>query len=116
MPSGRSGMAKRKQVYDVFDLATYLVASARDCVDEPLIYGPLRMLEGVNRIIVMGESDPRFRDDFLLKMRARVTTDILKVMSNREEFKKALDGLLLEFAAESSHSTVGKRKKRSNAR
>ena len=100
-------MVKRKPDYDIFDLATYLAASARDCLDEPLIYGPLRMLEGVNRIIMMGEGDPRFSDDFLSKMHARVTTDILKVMSDREEFKKALDGLLLEFAAESKRRTVG---------
>jgi len=102
-------MARRKQGYDAFDLATYLVASARDCVDEPLIYGPLRMLEGVNRIIMMGEGDPRLRDDFLSKMRARVTTDILKVMSDREEFKRALDDLLLEFAVESRRRTVGQK-------
>jgi len=107
-------MAKRKPDYDVFDLATYLVASARDCVDEPLIYGPLRMLEGVNRIIMMGKGDPRYRDDFLSKMRSRVTTDILKVMSDRDEFKKALDDLLLEFAAESRRRTVGKRRSKSN--
>ena len=107
-------MAKRRPDYDVFDLATYLVASARDCVDEPLIYGPLRMLEGVNRIIMMGEGDPRIHDDFLSKMRARVTTDVLKVMSDREEFKKALDVLLLEFAAESKHRTLGVRRTKSS--
>lgn len=102
-------MAGRKLDYDVFDLATYLVASARDCVDEPLIYGPLRMLEGVNRMIQMGEGDPRFRDDFLSKMRARVSTDILKVMSDREKFKKALDDLLLEFADELKRRTAGEK-------
>jgi len=99
----------RRPNYDIFDLATYLVASARDCVDEPLIYGPLRMLEGVNKIIMLGEGDPRFRDDFLSKMHSRVTTDVLKVMSDREEFKKALDDLLLEFAAESRRRAMGKR-------
>jgi hypothetical protein len=104
-------MAPRKPDYDVFDLATYLVASARDCIDEPLIYGPLRMLEGVNRIIQMGEKDPRFRDGFLSKMRARVSTDILKVMSDREEFRKALDDLLLEFADELKRRTVRGRRR-----
>ncbi|HYB75786.1 MAG TPA: DUF6092 family protein [Nitrososphaerales archaeon] len=107
-------MVKNKQDYDAFDLATYLVASARDCVDEPLIYGPLRLLEGVNKIIMMGEEDPRYHDDFLSKMRARVTTDVLKVMSDREEFKKALDDLLLEFAAEARRRTMGKRGRKSS--
>jgi hypothetical protein len=28
----------------IFDHVLYLVASSRDCLDEPLIYGPLRMV------------------------------------------------------------------------
>ena len=30
----------------LFEHVLYLVASARDCLDEPLIYGPFRMIEG----------------------------------------------------------------------
>lgn len=105
-------MARRKADYDIFDLATYLVASARDCVDEPLIYGPLRMLEGVNKVIQMGEADPRFRDGFLSRRQTRVSTDILKVMSDREKFKAALDELLLEFADELRRRTVSKTRKK----
>jgi len=105
-------MTKRKSDYDIFDLATYLVASARDCVDEPLIYGPLRMLEGVNKIIEAGERDPRFRDDFLTRMQTRISADVLKVMSDREKFKRALDELLLEFADELKGRTVRKARTR----
>jgi hypothetical protein len=101
-------MTRRKPDYDIFDLATYLVASARDCVDEPLIYGPLRMLEGVNKIIQMGEEDPRFHDEFLSKMGGGVSDEILKVMSDRDEFRKALDRLLLEFQAELKRRTVSR--------
>lgn len=101
-------MTQRKPDYGIFDLATYLVASARDCVDEPLIYGSLRMLEGVNRIIQMGEGDPRFHDEFLSRKAGGVSNDILKVMSDRDEFRKALDVLLLEFAEELKRRTVGK--------
>jgi hypothetical protein len=101
-------MARSKPEYGIFDLATYLVASARDCVDEPPIYGPLRMLEGVNRIIQMGERDPIFHDEFLSKKGGGVSGDILKVMSDRDEFRKALDVLLLEFTEELERRTVGK--------
>jgi len=99
-------MTKHKPDYDLFDLATYLVASARDCVDEPLIYGPLRMLEGVNKIMEVGEGDPRLRDGFLTRMQTRISADVLKVMSDREKFKRALDELLLEFADELRSRTV----------
>ena len=101
-------MAQSRSYYGIFDFATYLVASARDCLDEPLIYGPLRMLEGVNRIIQMGDEDPKFHDAFLAKKGGGVSKDILKVMSDRDEFRKALDGLLLEFAEELKRRTVRK--------
>ncbi|MDA4121115.1 MAG: DUF6092 family protein [Thaumarchaeota archaeon] len=101
-------MGKRRQESELFDLATYLVASARDCLDEPLVYGPLRLLEGANKIIRMGERNPQFRDKFLSKIREGVSSDILKVMSDRAEFEKALDALLLQFADELKRRTVRK--------
>ena len=101
-------MGKSKGDYDLFDLATYLVASARDCVDEPLIYGPLRMLVGVSRIIQVGEGDDRLRDGFLLNAQSKISNHVLNVMSDREKFKRALDELLLEFANELKRRTVGK--------
>ena len=109
-------MGKSKADYNLFDLATYLVASARDCVDEPLIYGPLRMLVGVSRINEVGEGDPRLRDSFLLKSQSKISNDVLKVMSDREKFKRALDDLLLEFADELKRRTLGKRQHLTAAR
>ncbi len=55
----------------LFEHAVYLVASARDCLDEPLIYGPFRMIEGVSRLI-----------------------------GDRDRFAAWLDELLRQFAAE----------------
>jgi hypothetical protein len=109
-------MRRSKADYDLFDLATYLIASARDCVDEPLIYGPLRMLVGVSRINEVGEGDPRLRDGFLLKAQSKISNDVLKVMSDRQKFKRALDELLLEFADELKHRTVGKPERLTAAR
>jgi hypothetical protein len=101
-------MVRRSQGQEAFDLAIYLVASARDCLDEPHIYGPLRLLEGVNKIVRMGEANPAFRDKFLSEMKDGVSGDILKVMSDRVEFERALDDLLLEFTEELKRRTVRK--------
>src|SRR5215831_5110414 len=49
---------------DRFRMALYLVASARDCLDEPLVYGPFRMIEGVSRLL--GDRAPA--DGFLAEM------------------------------------------------
>lgn len=92
----------------MFDLAIYLISSARDLLDEPHAYGPVRLLEGVNRIIQIGDRNPAFRDSFLSKMGVRVTTDIRKTMSDRAEFAKALDVLLLQFADELKRRNVRK--------
>jgi hypothetical protein len=81
-------------------LATYLVSSARDCLDEPPIYGPLRLLVGVSKLIELSRSVPQLKDEFLERMERRINEDVLKVMSDREAFQKALDDLLLEFSKE----------------
>ena len=39
-----------------FELALYLVAAARDCLDEPLLYGPFRMVEGVSKLLARVEA------------------------------------------------------------
>lgn len=91
----------------LFEVATYLVASARDCLDEPLAYGPLRLLEGVNRLIKVSKSNPSLRDEFLESMESKISEDVLKVMSDREAFKKALDDLLLDFTEQMKERELG---------
>ena len=80
---------------DLFVMATYLVASARDCLDEPLIYGPFRMIEGVSRMLqgVHG-------DRFLADMKTQIDRKKYDVMADRGSFAGWLDDLLREFAAE----------------
>jgi Family of unknown function (DUF6092) len=79
----------------LFEHAVYLVASARDCLDEPLIYGPFRMIEGVSRLIEV------FPDDsFLDEAKGRIDSEKYEVMGDRDRFAAWLDELLRQFAAE----------------
>src|SRR5712664_313317 len=64
MPGARAPEAARTYPSELFVNVLYLVASARDCIDEPLIYGPFRMIEGVSRMLE-GSRD----DSFLSKMK-----------------------------------------------
>ena len=77
--------------------ATYLIGSARDCLEEPLIYGPLRMIIGVEKIIEMGKNDSSLRDEFLEVHRDEIAKETLAVMSDREKFRKVLDDSPLGF-------------------
>jgi hypothetical protein len=85
-----------------FDHVVYLVASARDCLDEPLIYGPLRLVEGVSRVI---EALPD--DGFLQEQKRVIDSEKWQVMGDREQFAAWLDELLRQFAAESKRRNLG---------
>jgi heme-degrading monooxygenase HmoA len=86
----------------VFELALYLVASARDCLDEPLVYGPFRMIEGVSRLIerLGGE------DEFLRSSKETIDREKYKVMAAREAFAAWLDELLRGFSAEAKRRNL----------
>src|SRR5262249_44415226 len=83
---------------DQFRMALYLVASARDCLDEPLIYGPFRMIEGVSRLL----SDRAPADAFLTDMKTQIDQQKYNVMADREAFGRWLDELLARFGAEAA--------------
>ncbi len=78
-----------------FELALYLVAAARDCLDEPLIYGPFRMIEGVSRLLASVEGD-----EFLASAKETIDREKYNVMGGREEFAAWVDDLLRAFATE----------------
>jgi hypothetical protein len=85
----------------LFEHALYLVASARDCLDEPLIYGPFRMIEGVSRLI---ESCPE--DEFLRAQKDVIDREKYEVMADRDRFAAWLDEILRQFAAESKRRNL----------
>ena len=86
----------------LFEHAVYLVASARDCLDEPLIYGPLRLIEGVSRLI-----DALPADAFLQAQKQVIDREKWEVMGDRERFAEWLDEILRQFAAESKRRNLG---------
>jgi steroid delta-isomerase-like uncharacterized protein len=47
-------------VTDAFDVSVYLMSCARDCLDEPPLFGPRRMVEAAARLVA-GASDPALR-------------------------------------------------------
>jgi len=94
-PTLQPPTTRQTQPADVFVNALYLVASARDCIDEPLIYGPFRMVEGVSRMLEGARADA-----FLARMKAEIDRQKYNVMADRVAFASWLDELLRDFAAE----------------
>lgn len=94
-PAARPSEAAKTDTSDLFVNVLYLVASARDCIDEPLIYGPFRMIEGVSRMLETSHGD-----SFLSKMKVAIDGEKYSVMGDRASFACWLDDLLRDFAAE----------------
>lgn len=67
---------------------TFLVTSARGCVDEPPIYGPLRLLEAYSMLLDMQE--PGETDEFYYRLNEKI--EVLKDMCMIDE-GRFIDGL-----------------------
>lgn len=85
----------------VFNMATYLITSARGCIDDPLLYGPLRLIEALSRLATIPEHAPCIeQDEFLLKAKKKIDENKHTVMQSEEEFTKFLDSMVREFTVE----------------
>ena len=91
----------------LFELAVYLVSSARLSLEEPVVYGSFRLVEAILRVIdtdavLNGEA----ADGFLQERRAEIDTEKLRMIEDHEGYRAWLDSLLREFAAETKRRSV----------
>lgn len=81
----------------LFDLIGYLLTSARGLLDEPVEYGPFRLVEGVSRLCgLMGNSSSRHQE-LLGRLKLIIDRDKFTMMTDAEAFKGLLDNAVLEF-------------------
>ena len=86
---------------DAFGLAMFLLTSARGCLDEPSVYGPLRLLQALSRLATISRNDANIRkDDFLVSARRKLEKNQHLALQSEEEFTRFLDSLIKEFTAE----------------
>ncbi|MFZ1993426.1 MAG: DUF6092 family protein [Solirubrobacteraceae bacterium] len=86
----------------MFDIATYLIACARDCLDEPPLFGPRRMIEAAARVADAGSDDPALR---LLGERIAERRGALLGMG-RDDFADWLDELVGQLAVEARRRAI----------
>jgi len=85
----------------VYNLAMFLLTSARGCMDEPPIYGPLRLIQALGRLASISRHAERIEtDEFLLRAKRKIDRNQHRALQSEEEFTKFLDSLILEFTAE----------------
>lgn len=75
-----------------FQLLAFLITSARGCVDEPVLYGPLRLVDAASRLIDIMREEGGVSEE-LLELQEVIEEKKDLVMYNEEEFVKFLDEL-----------------------
>jgi len=90
-----------------FEIAVFLATSARGCMDEPPLYGPFRLIDGLSRLIDLPKYTPCLSDDaFLKRMKAEIDEKKFLVMFDQEGFRKFLDELVYQFSKELKERTL----------
>ena len=92
----------------LFELALYLVTCALLALDEPLIYGSFRLLEGADRLIETAGGIPGLDvDDFLHDQKEIIEREKLRMINDPEGYRTSLAGLATEFASEAVRRNLG---------
>jgi hypothetical protein len=73
-----------------FKLLSFLVSSARGCVDEPALYGSLRLIDAAARLIDIMQGEGLVNDD-LIRLRELIKEKMDLVMYDEEGFVEFLD-------------------------
>ena len=78
----------------IFDYTLFLLTAARGCVDEPHMYGPLRLVDAVSRIVDIFSRANLLQDQFLANLKKKIDEKKLIVMESEDEFVKFIDDLI----------------------
>ncbi len=91
----------------LFELVLYLVSCARLTLDEPPVYGSLRLVEGASRLVEAAAAlDGLEVDDFLRQGRESIEREKLRMIEDYDGYKSWLTDLLTEFAAEAARRNL----------
>ena len=81
-----------------FQLLAFLIASARGCVDEPPIYGPLRLIDAAEKLISIIEKKFERKLTELEDVKNTIEKARNVILTDEEEFVKTLDELVVKIS------------------
>jgi len=85
----------------LFEIEAFLISSAKGCLWEPKLYGPLRLLTVFSKIALLPDYVPRLkRDEFLLNLRKEIDEKIDLLTTDPEKFKEFIMDISIKFAKE----------------
>ena len=91
----------------IFHLSLYLLTSARGCLEEPKIYGVVRLLEALVRLIDLQKAIKTCSSDqFLEAMKPRIDKLKILIMQDPQKVQEELDIIIREFTTELKKRTL----------
>lgn len=82
---------------EMLDLLAYMLTSARGLIDEPAVYGPFRLLEGVSRVCgILIETDHR-KAEALRGLKSKIDERKFLLMTDEPAFIELLDEAVLDI-------------------
>jgi hypothetical protein len=88
----------------LFELALFILTSARTTIDEPKRYGPRRLMEVLEKLVNLPLTDPQIPDDpFFQKIRTEIAAHpnlSTSAVVFTDEFREFVDTLIVEFVDE----------------
>ncbi|MGA3404952.1 MAG: DUF6092 family protein [Candidatus Bathyarchaeia archaeon] len=88
----------------MFDLALFILTSARTTIDEPKRYGPRRLMEVLEKLVNLPLTNPQIPDDpFFQKIRTEIAAHPHLSSSSvvfTDEFREFIEKMIAEFIDE----------------
>lgn len=83
---------------EVVELLAFLVTAARNLLDEPANYGPMRLLDGAERLSLFAEGRVSAETQALLQQIMTESPQVQSDLNQRERYRAGLDGLCTAVA------------------
>ncbi len=82
---------------ELFDFMGYLLTSARGLVEEPQMYGPFRLIEGVSKLCeILLKEETEFEEIYKL-LKDKIDERKFSLMTDENEFIALMDETVLDF-------------------
>lgn len=90
-------MSNRELMSNLFDLIGYMLTSARGLVDEPMLYGPFRLIDGVARLCGFLIEEDNENIEFYKALKFKIDEKKYTIMSDTEDFINMMDELVIDY-------------------
>ena len=90
-------MSDREIFRGLFELIGYMLTSARGLVNEPPIYGPFRLVDGVSRLCTLLENEASQYKNFFSMIKKKIDEKKFTVITDEDTFIGMIDEVVLDY-------------------